>query len=297
MRGRLGSICAGITIAAIACGPPARRGGVGDDDDSGGTDANNQSLGDGGNSNCAQNTEFVYTIDQFTNQLSRFDPQSKTFTDLGQLACNQMSGATPFSMGVDRTANAWVLYDSGELFRVQINNSLMCTKTTWASPMGLTDFGMGFSTDTPGGSTDSLFIGGGASQEQSSFSLAKVDTTSMTAMIVGTEPILPEMTGNSNAELWGFLPDANTSKVVQFDKTNGSILTSYDEPTLAGTMTGYAFAHWGGDYWVFLIRNGEPSTSVYQVNGMTGAITSTTPTTNRTIVGAGVSTCAPLVLQ
>ena len=61
-------------------------------------------------------------------------------------------------------------------------------------------------------------------------------------------------------------------------------------------MTGYAFAQWGGDYWVFLIKNGEPSTTVYQVDGMTGAIKGTVPTTNRTIVGAGVSTCAPTVI-
>ena len=61
--------------------------------------------------------------------------------------------------------------------------------------------------------------------------------------------------------------------------------------------TGYAFAHWGGDYWVFLIKNSEASTTVYQVNGMTGAITSTTPTTGRVIVGAGVPTCAPVVIE
>jgi hypothetical protein len=68
-------------------------------------------------------------------------------------------------------------------------------------------------------------------------------------------------------------------------------------PSLAGTMTGYAFAHWGGDYWVFLLKNGESATTVYQIDGGTGAITSTTPTGNRTIVGAGVSTCAPTVIK
>ncbi|HET9991599.1 MAG TPA: hypothetical protein VFQ65_23890, partial [Kofleriaceae bacterium] len=80
-------------------------------------------------------------------------------------------------------------------------------------------------------------------------------------------------------------------------KTNGTIAMTFPEPTLAGTMTGYAFAHWGGDYWVFLIKNSEASTTVYQVDGTTGAITSTTPTTGRVIVGAGVSTCAPVIIE
>ena len=115
--------------------------------------------------------------------------------------------------------------------------------------------------------------------------------------VLGTEPALAEMTGTGNAELWGFYPEDTTARVLKFDKSNGAVAMAFDEPTLAGTMTGYAFAHWGGDYWVFLIKNSEASTTVYQVNGMTGAITSTTPTTGRVIVGAGVSTCAPVVIE
>jgi hypothetical protein len=103
------------------------------------------------------------------------------------------------------------------------------------------------------------------------------------------------MTGNSNAELWGFIPAETTARVVQFNKTDGSIITSFTEPTLAGTSNGYAFAHWGGDYWVFLSTQGM--TTVYQVDHTSGAITSTTPAPGRTIVGAGVSTCAPIVIQ
>jgi hypothetical protein len=161
--------------------------------------------------------------------------------------------------------------------------------------MGLTVFGMGFSTDTVGGQTDSLFVGGGAQQEESSYSLAKINTATMTAQIVGSEPDLPEMTGNSNAELWGFIPADTSARVVQFDKTDGSVITSFDEPTLAGTTNGYAFAHWGGDYWVFIST--QAMTTVYQVDHTSGAITSTTPAPGRTVVGAGVSTCAPTVIQ
>jgi hypothetical protein len=118
----------------------------------------------------------------------------------------------------------------------------------------------------------------------------------MTAMPVGMQAQLPEMTGTGNAELWGFMPSATEARVVKFDKMTGGALTTFNEPTLAGTMTAYAFAHWGGDFWVFLRKGSETQTTVYQVNGMTGAITGTTAAPGRTIVGAGVSTCAPVVI-
>ena len=281
-----------ICVLVAACGPPPRHGG-GDD----GTDAHVAGDGSGsGDNGCAMGTELIYVIDQFNKLLSQFDPTTKMFHDLGQLNCPTMAGATPFSMSVDRQANAYVLYNSGELFRVVLPG-LQCTKTTWTMQSGLKVFGMGFSTDMPGGQTEHLFIGGGQSQTQSSFTLAKVDPTTLVATPIGTQPALPEMTGTGNAELWGFFPDASTAHVVRFDKTTGMVAKDFPEPTLAGAGAGYAFAHWGGDYWVFLIKSGDPSTKVYQVDGMTGTIKSTTPTAGRTIVGAGVSTCAPVVIQ
>jgi len=274
-------------VVVIACGPPPRGDGGGDD----------TTAGDGGQNTdgCADGAELVYVIDQFGDRISTFDPATKTFTDLGSLSCPTSIGATPFSMSVDRGAHAWVLYNSGELFRVDMPG-LACTATTWAGASGLKVFGMGFSTDMPMGSAETLFVGGGQMQNQTSFTLAKLDTTTMTATPIGTQTALPEMTGTGNAELWGFMPDASTARVVRFDKTTGAAAQTYTLPTLAGTMTGYAFAHWGGDFWVFLIKNGEPSTTVYQVDGATGMIVGTTPTTGRTIVGAGVSTCAPVVV-
>jgi len=281
-----------LSCALVACAPTPRHGNGGDDDSN--PDGNN---GGDGNSDCSGDAKLIYTIDQFNGALlSQFDPATKTFTDLGPLSCPTQPGATTFSMGVDRNVIGWVLYDTGELFRVDILNNRACTKTSWHAQNGLTVFGMGFSTDMPMGSTDTLFVGGGMSQTQTSFTLAKIDTTTMMSTVVGSEPQLPEMTGNAKAELWGFFPDASQPKVVRFDKTTGAAAVTFPEPQLAGTMTGYAFAHWGGDYWVFLIKNGEPSTTVYQIDGMTGMQKGTTPTTGRTIVGAGVSTCAPVVI-
>lgn len=273
----------------IACGPPPRHDGLGDDDGNGG--GVDGSTGDNG---CADGTELIYTIDQFNYRLAQFDPATKTFHDLGTLSCP--GSGTPFSMSVDRGGNAWVLYTSGDLFEVAINSGLACTKLPWASPNGLKVFGMGFSTDVAGGETESLYIGGGQSQTQTSFTLARVDPTTMAATVLGTQTALPEMTGTGNAELWGFMPEPTTARVVQFDKTTGAIAKTFTEPQLGGTMTAYAFAHWGGHYWVFLQKGTETNTTVYEIDGMTGALRTMTPATGRTIVGAGVSTCAPVVI-
>src|SRR5205085_11234903 len=99
-------------------------------------------------------------------------------------------------------------------------------KTTWASPSGLVQFGMGFSTDVAGGTADSLFVGGGAAIDQGPTAmLAKLDTGAFTAKPLGSVQGWPELTGNANAELWGWFPsDINgmtTPRVEQLDKTTG----------------------------------------------------------------------------
>jgi hypothetical protein len=284
----------GMSLVAIAClvgcAAPKR------DDGSGGDDMPDIDGGPMNGNECPMGTELIYTIDQFNAKLSTFDPSTKMFHDIGTLSCPTMAGATPFSMSVDRAGNAWVLYTSGELFKVGIQG-LGCIKLNWTPPNGLKVFGMGFSTEMAGGEAESLFIGGGLTQTQSSYILARVDPATMTATTFGSQPQLPEMTGNGNAELWGYMPEATTARVVQFDKATGAAIKTYMEPTLGGTNTAYAFAHWGGDYWVFLQRNAETNTTVYQVNGGTGAITSMTAATGHTVVGAGVSTCAPVVIE
>jgi len=280
-------ICAWLSLAVIGCGPSGRPPGGGGDDFGEG--------GDGGQAGCSKDAKLVYTIDN-DKRFASFDPPTKTFLDLGTLSCPTMAAdSSPFSMAVDRTPTAWVVYDSGELFRVDIGNGLACSRTTWASPDMLVVFGMGYSTDQPQGTVDTLFVGGGPSHSQMSYTLATLDIATMSATPIATEPEIPEMTGNANAELWGFFPDASAPKVVRFDQTNGTFAQTFPEPTLAGTDAYYAFAHWGGDYWVFIYTMGE-TTTVYQVDGNDGSIKSTTPNTGRQIVGAGVSTCAPLVI-
>jgi|MudIll2142460700_1097286.scaffolds.fasta_scaffold114961_2 hypothetical protein len=270
-------------LAACGAGPSDRA------PDSGNTGDGNGQNGDG----CSDEAKAVYVVDQ-NNTLSRFDPPTKVFTDLGQLNCPATGfGATPFSMGIDRTAVAWVLYSSGELFRVD-TTSLNCTKSTWTSQAGLLQFGMGFSTDAAGGSVDTLFIAGGSGPTQPTSTLAKLSTTTFQAQSVGSVQGWPELTGTGNAELWGFFPDATSPRIAKLDKMNGAALKTYPL-TIAGMPTAWAFAFWGGDFWVFLMKGVETSTTIYQYDAA-GQLKSMKQAAGRTIVGAGVSTCAPVIL-
>lgn len=278
-----------LALALVACGPTTRDPGGGGPDGGGGG-------GDGSNADgCSDAAKLVYVVDE-ANKLSRFDPMTKTFTDLGTLSCPAGLLATPFSMSVDRDANAWVLYSDGKLFKVD-TETLQCGSTTWSTQLGLTQFGMGFSTDAVGGTADTLYVAGGpGGVTVPTSTLARLDVTSMQAQSVGTVQGWPELTGTGNAELWGFFPNTGGARVEKIDKTTGAAGTTYQAAALAGEPRAWAFAFWGGDFWIFLMRANEQSTTVYQMSASTGQITGQTPAPGRIIVGAGVSTCAPTVI-
>ncbi len=301
-----------------ACGPADSRDGT---DGGSGNNSDGGNNGDGGGSqlgsDCSVASQFVYVVDQ-DNTLSSFAPATKTFTAIGTLNCPASDDtATPFSMGVDRNANAYVLYSDGELFQVTgiAAMQLNCAATTWNAPDDFANFGMGFSTTTAGGTTDQLFVAGGPIPNpdnpidtSSPSSFRSLDVTSYQAATIGTVQGWPELTGTSAAELWGFFPDATKPRIDQINKTSGAALTSYPLPSLKGQPGAWAFAAYGGDLWVFLALCSDSEcdsindTKVYQVGGpmdaSPGSVKSTTPTASGTqIVGAGVSTCAPNVID
>ena len=310
-----------VLLAAAACGPGSRNG-PGDDDGTGGDGGNGGSnVGSNGSDGCGDDAKLIYVVDD-KNILAQFNPQTKMFARLGTLQCpagkstvDPTMPATPFSMAVDRTAQAYVLYNDDKVYKVDTTQAgLPCTATSWSTQDNLHEFGMGYSTDMAGGTTDTLFIAGGADLNGPPTGNANMDslnTASFSATHVGTITGRPELTGNADAELWGWFPDVNgnTPQVAQIDKASGMLVAAntYAESTLDdGTLPkAWAFGFYGGDYFVFLqLESAIPAqTTVYEVAGphnMTstpGTIVSMTPAvaagTSLTIVGAGVSTCAP----
>jgi hypothetical protein len=219
---------------------------------------------------------------------------TKSFQDIGTLSCP--TSGQPFSMGVDRDAVAWVLFTDSKIYRVDTTNAA-CTATMWSNPGQLAEFGMGFSSNTAGSTDDTLYIAGGPSALFATTSdLRTLNTQTMQSASVGTVQGWPELTGTGNAELWGWFPDDTAPRVEQINKANGAAIKTYPLPALAGTPAAWAFAFWGGDFWIFLMKGFETSTTVYQIDGTNGMVKGNTPASGRTIVGAGVSTCAPTII-
>jgi hypothetical protein len=268
----------------------------------GGDGSNNNTGGDAGpGGNCAVGADLVYVVDEH-NALFSFTPNTLAFTELGPLNCPAAGGATPFSMGVDRNAVAWILYSDGSLFKVPTSDVSNCTATTFAMDQsGFQLFGMGFASDSSGGTTDTLYIAGGpntgGNQLASSTMLGTLSFPGLTVSQSGTVNGQPELTGTGTGDLWGFFPNKNGSSIEKLDKTSGTASTTYSIATNHGTPAAWAFAFWGGDLWAFLQTSNDASTQVYQVDGSTGALKANTAAPNRIIVGAGVSTCAPTQIQ
>lgn len=304
---RSSSLFAGAFLVGsllVACGPAGRGDDTGGGDDSSGNDSG---MGGGGGGDCSEAAKLIYVVDE-NNTLAKFDPTTKQFTTIGTLNCPATptidpifgieTPATPFSMGIDREANAWVLYNSSEVFKVSTTNA-SCTATNFQAPSGLSLFGMGFSTDASGGSQDTLYIAGsddpGNEGSSSSTKLAKLDTGTMSTTMLGTVTGSPELTGTGSAELWGFFPGTTGARIEKLNKTSGAAMETHQLANLSGQPVAWAFAFWGGDFWAFLAKGTETSTTVYHYDA-TGALKDMTSASGRLIVGAGVSTCAPVVI-
>jgi hypothetical protein len=166
---------------------------------------------------------------------------------------------------------------------------------------------MGFVTDAAGGDTEKLWIGGGNIDAMSSGSLGWIDTS--TYMINRVAAVGPsaeysaEYSGLGDATLWAFFPDTvDNAFVQQVDKMTGAGVgqqLAFDLAAQGSTVQAWAFAQWGGTFYVFVTTApflGTPNAQVHAINRMTGAHTIPLQNQQYVVVGAGVSTCAPIVI-
>jgi hypothetical protein len=245
---------------------------------------------------CPAGARFIFAFEE-DGTLTRFNPDTLQFFDVGGIACPTRLGGRPNSMAVDRGGNAWVNFDSGELFRL-ITATATCTGTTYAPGQGgLVNFGMSFAEDSPGGSGETLFV---SDRPQGTAQSTQLGTIDVQTFMLKTEISLPtfatpELTGDGQANLWGFFPDASAPMVARIDKLSGVLDRQVALPGLAGQPRAWAFAAWGGDFFIFLQRDFEPSTTVYRLSGppdTNGALDPVVPSSGRHILGVGVATCA-----
>ncbi len=249
-------------------------------------------VGGGAAPGCATATQFVYTLTA-ANELYRFDPPTLTFTLIGTLDCDD-PGGSPYSMAVDRNAQAWSVFTDGNLFQIDTGNA-HCTSTSFVpGQKGWSTFGMGFSADVTGGTAETLYVSD--STVPGNKGLAKIDLTSMTLVPIAAYTTLDaraELTGTGDARLFGAF-EGIPYDVAQIDKTSAQILSQAPQPAInyAPDTSNFAFAFWGGDFYLFV--GPGSSTDVFHYVPKTG-VTTKASTVQFEIVGAGVSTCAPFV--
>ena len=103
------------------------------------------------------------------------------------------------------------------------------------------------------------------------------------------------MPGNKLGELWAILPLDDPPRIVKLSTVDGSIL---QELVVTGLptqdMDTFAFANWGGSFYVFIRNYGlGNSTNVWKVPP-SGVATLHLGDIGFDVIGAGVSTCAPI---
>jgi len=266
--------------------------------------------GPGSGSNCAAGAaSFIYVATD-TNDLYTFDPSKfpspQAFTLVGPIPCDT-SGVN--SMAVDRAATAWVNFNDGQIYKVTTTAPVTCTPTGFVPGQGgfTKDLGMGFSVNAPGSNDETLFVsdnagpGGDCSGKTPGPSctgkgLGTIDVATMTLTPLGAYTGMAagynaELTGTGDAKLYGFFT-TSPGAYGAIDKGTGA--TSAPPPTSVPTVNastgGYAFSFFGGDFYFYTAPKGN--TVVTHLATATGA-TTTSPQLGFTIVGAGVSTCAP----
>jgi hypothetical protein len=282
---------AAVSGFAAACSDDTRAdddGGSDGDGDSDG-DADSDSDSDTSSDGCSEAAKKVYVIDGNDKALYSFDPPNKAFNKIGVVACQ--GAGSPYSMAVARDGTAYVLFwdDAGAckgLYKISTADASCIEKTPFAcGQQTFSTFGMGFATDGANTAAETLYVG----KTTSAYKLGKIDLGTWALSPIGLISGAPEMTGNGAGELWAFFAWTTPPKVAQFDKATGVESNTVQLSQLQGNAA-FAFAFYGGSFYLFHAPSGD--TAVWKLTGST--LESYMPTTGIYVVGAGVSTCAPL---
>ena len=280
----------------------------------GGGGGGNGADGSTNTSGCSDAAKLIYVIDD-KGTLHSFDPTlittmpASAFKTIGKPNCDfkgPAGQAGPNSMAIDRQANAWVCDNSGNLFKVSTADASCQSTPFQAGQSGFGKFGMGFASDTDGGTTDTLYVNDNATDIMTpdSKGLARVDLSSYALTLIGSfdtslKGFDAELTGTDNARLYGFFFNS-ASSVAEIDKSSGHILSNTSVPlnvNLQGMGSiDWAFSFWGGVFYLYSADTSQnPFTDVSEYDPSTGMTKTVLPQIGFNIVGAGVSTCAPTV--
>lgn len=252
---------------------------------------------------CTEAAQLVYVLSE-ENDLYAFQPNLRRFTRIGPLRCP--TTFRPNSMAIDRDAIAWVNYidpasSTGVIYRVNTADATCTAARAIDLPQDFRQLGMGFSTAGVDSADETLFVAGTGSSTREGPGLARIDAAGALARIGGFSGALrgrnAELTGTGDGRLYGFFTTTPV-QVAQIDKSTGAITSTRMLPTVE-TPDDWAFSFWGGAFYLYT----SPSQSSHPER--TSNVTLYRPSDDTVdpaymvnvgfrIVGAGVSTCAPI---
>tara|TARA_R110002096_G_scaffold42143_4_gene113590 strand:+ start:2552 stop:3547 length:996 start_codon:yes stop_codon:yes gene_type:complete len=308
-RASLGAATFACLVALASCGS-------GDDDgsnQSGAIDSGNLPVVDGGmaTGRCKDENAkkiFVVTTDlsdkPYESHLFRFDPTDVSYTHIGELDC---PGVLLRTMAVDRDGDGWGSMGDGSLVRINTETANCTDSGMEIEQHSISRYGMGYATldETE---SEKLYITATGSDwsgqaNQPYRKLAAINTETLLIDLIGDleapVPANMELTGTGDGRLFGMILDVRnlSNIIVSVDELNADTAETISSKTVPlDANSGFAFAHWGGDFWLFTEAD-DGKARVAQFDFDTGAIVQTVDTNLEvagSIVGAGVSTCAPI---
>jgi hypothetical protein len=275
---------------------PGTQGAAYDAGSSGGSPPGTFAVSDAAPANgCSEAAKLVYVI-SLENDLYSFRPDKKLFTKIGTLNCPGTSGA-PNSMAIDRSGTAWVNYSDGEFYKVSTVDA-SCAATSYQTQLGWKRFGMGFSSNSAGSQDETLYIVGLSDTEQDvGKGMGSLDLATMKLRLVGQftgalKSKGAELTGTGDGKLFGFF----ATKPASFGEITKASAATPSSRELASMRIGsaWAFSFWGGDFWFYTADAPAPSKVTRLRASSDNALEVVMEDIGFAIVGAGVSTCAPI---
>ena len=241
---------------------------------------------------CTQASRFIYVMTA-QRELHRFHPQRGSFEKVGTLDCGTRPNIRPYSMAVGRDGTAWVVMSDGSLYTASTRDARCAATGFRTGQSGFTTFGMGFARDTAT-QTDHLYVSNASRIGGVGHKLAELDTTTLTLRDIGVDRELSaraELTGPADGHLFGAF-EGTPFVIAELDPASARIRSQAPQSgvNFAHNSANFAFAFWGGDFYLFV--GPGSTTEVYRYDPDTRS-TSHLSGTRLTIVGAGVSTCAP----
>lgn len=251
---------------------------------------------------CESDSLFIYLLD-IDGALHRFQPETLELTGLGKPTCDA-DPPLPMAMTIDRLGDAWMYYADRKVYRVD-TDTLVCEATPHVPPPGdeFVGFGLSFSADAVDSPDDTLYFSGlaGPIQPTTPAGLGRAVGDALAFELIG--PIddlkstagLADLTGTGDARLFGFF-NGDSAVISEIDKQTGKRI---DPWVLDGFGTGspWAFAFYAGEFWLFTSTGGLGNTAVTTFDPGTQTLTPRVDDLGLKIVGAGVSTCVPVLPQ